>query len=154
MYEVLWPQLTIPGTVPSHHFGWFFPQLCAVSSEIYTDHYFAEYSGTPSINLWGFSGQLPPVHCCALQTLAAFVSLYSKLYLLKSETTLGSAWFPLPMPQPGNTLKAVTQDNHRAYFIFFCLSGVIIFCCMVVQCLKNHCLIYFVQVHSYFRCGG
>ena len=66
-------------------------------------------------------------------SVVVLIPPYSKLFLFNS----GSAWVPLPVPQPGNTLKWWLGTNHSFHLISFPLSGIIILYCLISSDLNS-----------------
>ena len=96
--------------------------------------------------------QISPFSLFFLQTPAALVSQLSALSLQHEESTSLLQVFS-PVSYPGNSLKAVSWSNHSALFIWCpslrenCPSF------LNVQCLANHCFLYFVWFLGCFRQG-
>ena len=64
--------------------------------------------------------------------------------LLNSRSPLGFISVSWPFAGPGNSLKAVSRGNHRAYLLYLPLLKDHCPSLPDVQCLKNHCSIYIV----------
>ena len=96
--------------------------------------------------------QISPFSLFFLQTPAALVSQLSALSCQHEESTSLLQVSP-PVSYPGNSLKAISWSNRSALFIWCpslrenCPSF------LNVQCLANHCFLYFVWFLGCFRQG-
>ena len=125
--------------IPFNSFGWFFFWIQVVSLHA----------------CWRF--KVDPQQITRASFL--FISLFLAFFSVNSppspqiphstSSTQGNYWvlpaFALLVPRLGNPLQEESGDNHRAYFTYFLTSRIHYIWLPDIQCLKNHCCIYFVQ---------
>lgn len=71
-----------------------------------------------------------------LRTLASLASLDAQLHLLTPEDSAELHLDSPPLPQPGNSLKAVKCGNHRITSFVSCPSGIPVLHCLMSRILK------------------
>lgn len=131
------------GTVPTNHFGWFFPWSQVVSAHAWANQYSAKYSrGTLCTSLkFSFCAALFSLALCPVVSILLLFS-ESQLCFLNSGSLLGSTLVPFPASWLENSLKAVSWVIVIIGLILsFSFSGFTVFHCLVSSVL-NCCFIY------------